>query len=224
MYKIEIISNCKSDKFEQLKELIKQFAIDIFIVQKYNLANESYKIKEEYISEYNKYLSAEDSKYLENDIAERVEFAINSINSKDENKKTRYYILVDDERVVAFQTAQVREEDGIVEGWRNFAYLDGQYRGKINDVIDSYGKHKRGLVSNVIYDNISEWFDEEKVQIERTATGRNMIKNIKIYIMKKGFVPEKYDDARIYLKKERNENRSKIELKKIYEEYVKSYR
>lgn len=221
MYKIEIISNCKSDKFEQLKELIKQFAIDIFIVQKYNLANESYKIKEEYISEYNKYLSAEDSKYLENDIAERIKFAINSIKSKDENKKTRYYILVDAERVVAFQTAQVREEDGIVEGWRNFAYLDGQYRGKINDVIDSYGKHKRGLVSNVIYDNISEWFDEEKVQIERTATGRNMIKNIKIYILKKGFVPEKYDDARIYLKKERNENRSKIELKKIYEEYVK---
>ena len=221
MYKIEIISNCKNDKFEQLKELIKQFAIDIFIVQKYNLANESYKIKEEYISEYNKYLSAEDSKYLENDIAERIKFAINSIKSKDENKKTRYYILVDAERVVAFQTAQVREEDGIVEGWRNFAYLDGQYRGKINDVIDSYGKHKRGLVSNVIYDNISEWFDEEKVQIERTATGRNMIKNIKIYILKKGFVPEKYDDARIYLKKERNENRSKIELKKIYEEYVK---
>lgn len=79
-------------------------------------------------------------------------------------------------------------------------------------------------MSNVIYDNISEWFDEEKVQIERTATGRNMIKNIKIYILKKGFVPEKYDDARIYLKKERNENRSKIELKKIYEEYVKSCR
>ena len=79
-------------------------------------------------------------------------------------------------------------------------------------------------MSNVIYDNISEWFDEEKVQIERTATGRNMIKNIKIYIMKKGFVPEKYDDARIYLKKARNENRSKMELKKIYEEYVKSCR
>ena len=51
-----------------------------------------------------------------------------------------------------------------------------------------------------------------------------MVKNIKVYIIKKGFVPEKYDDTRIYLKKERNENRSKMELKKIYEEYVKSYR
>ena len=224
MYRIEILNDSKNDKFEQLKELIKQFAIDVFIVQKYNLANESCKRKEEYISNYNRYLSAEDSKYLENDTAERIKFAINSINSKDENKKTRYYILVDDERVVAFQTAQVREEDGIIEGWRNFAYIDVQYRGKKNDVIDSYGKHKRGLVSNVIYDNISKWFDEEKVQIERTATGRNMVKNIKVYIIKKGFVPEKYDDTRIYLKKERNENRSKMELKKIYEEYVKSYR
>lgn len=224
MYKIEIISNCRSYKFIQLKKLIKRFAIDVFIVQKYNLANESYKRKEEYIRDYSRYLSAEDIKYLEKDIVERIKFAIKSINSKDKNKETRYYVLIDDERVIGFQTAQVRKEAEIIEGWRNFAYIDGLYRGKINDVIDSYGKHVRGLVSNVIYDNISEWFDEEKVQIERTATGRNMIKNIKIYVIKKGFIPEKYDDTRVYLKKDCSENKSKTELKKIYEEYVKSCR
>ena len=31
MYRIEILDNCNDDKFNQLKDLIKKFAIDVFV-------------------------------------------------------------------------------------------------------------------------------------------------------------------------------------------------
>ena len=42
MYTIEILDNFNNDKFNQLKKLIEKFAIDVFMVQKFNLSNYSY--------------------------------------------------------------------------------------------------------------------------------------------------------------------------------------
>lgn len=221
MYKIEILNDCNNNKFNQLTELIRKFAIDVFIVQKFNLSNESYNKKEKYINNYKNYLSSEELIYLNKDINERIEFAINSINSTNADKKTRYYILLNEEKVIAFQTAQVRKENNRIEGWRNFAYTENTYKGKVCNVVDTFGYTKKGITSNLIYENITKWFIEEKVEIEKTATGKNMYKNIKLYIIKKGFIPEKYDDKRIYLIKDYAKNNSKIELKHIYEEYIK---
>ena len=208
MFKIEILNNYNNDLFNQLKQLIEKFAIYVFVVQKFNLANESYKKKSNYICNYKKFLSTEDLKYLEKDINERIDFAINSLNSFDNEKKTRYYLLLNENRVIAFQTAQVRKEKDRIEGWRNFAYIDDSYRGRINEVIDSYGKRKRGILSNILYENISDWFAEEKVEVEKTATGKNMYKNIKTYI-KKGFIPEKCDDKKIYLIKHYSQSKKR---------------
>lgn len=220
MYKIEILNNCNSKKFSQLKELIKKFAIDVFMVQKLNLANSSNNKKAEYINNYKKFLTPEELNYLNKDINERIKFATNAIKNTDKHKKTKYYILLNGEKVIAFQTAQIRRENNRVEGWRNFAYTDNNYRGKICKVIDTGGNIKKGLISNLLYDNITKWFIEENVVIEKTATGKNMYKNIKIYIIKKGFVPEKYDGKRIYLIKDYKKNNSKDELKHIYEGYI----
>ena len=220
MYRIEILDNCNDDKFNQLKDLIKKFAIDVFIVQKFNLANDSYNKKVEYINNYKNYLSVQEYDYLEKDINERIEFATNSIKSVKKDKQTRYYILLNDEKIIAFQTAQVKKENNRIEGWRNFAYTDSEYRGKSYNVIDTFGNLKNGILSNLLYENITKWFIEENVVIERTATGKNMFKNIKVYIVKKGFIPEKYDDKRIYLIKDYNKNKSKSELKHIYENYI----
>lgn len=60
MYKIEILKSYNNDKFSQLKNLIKKFAIDVFMVQKFNLANETNNIKIKYIDNYKKYLSEEE--------------------------------------------------------------------------------------------------------------------------------------------------------------------
>ncbi len=41
---------------------------------------------------------------------------------KEENKITRYYVLVKDDRVIAFQTAQIRYNNNKIEGWRNILF------------------------------------------------------------------------------------------------------
>lgn len=220
MYTIEILDNFNKDKFNQLKKLIEKFAIDVFMVQKFNLSNYSYNKKSKYIDNYKKYLSDEEFSFLKKDIDERIDFATNSIKSKNKDKKTRYYILLDNDKVIAFQTAQVRKENNRIEGWRNFAYTDNIYKGKTGDAVDTYGNTKKGVLSNLLYENITKWFSEENVVIEKTATGKNMFKNIKLYIIKKGFIPEKIDDKRVYLIKEYKKNNSKLELRRIYEDYI----
>ena len=76
------------------------------------------------------------------------------------------------------------------------------------------------MLSNLLYENITKWFIEQNVEVEKTATGKNMYKNIKVYIIKKGFVPEKYDDKRVFLIKDYDKNVSKSELKQIYKNYL----
>ncbi len=142
MYKIEVLNNCNSHKFTQLTDLIKKFAIDVFIVQKINLINDSNVKKKKYIDNYTDYLSDIDIQALEKDIQDRIDFAINSIKSINKDKQTRYYILMDKEKVVAFQTAQVRKENNRIEGWRNFAYTENDYKGRIGEVTDTFGKIK----------------------------------------------------------------------------------
>lgn len=224
MYKIEIVNNYCDDKFNQLAMLIRKFAITVFMMQKYNLSNESKEKMNQYISDYNRFLSEHEIQCLEKDINNRIKFAKYSIKLKNKRKKTRYYILTKGNAIIAFQTAQVRYEDKKIEGWRNFGYTEDLYKGRMGAVVDTYGKIYNGILSNVLYQNISKWFDEEKVEIERTATGKNMYKNIKVYIVNKGFVPEKEDEERIYLIKDNNNIKSKLELKHIYEKYMDKYK
>ena len=49
-----------------------------------------------------------------------------------------------------------------------------------------------------------------------------MHKNILAYIVLKGFIPEKTDDERVYLIKEYDKIKSKKELKKIYQNCIKT--
>ena len=220
MYTIEVLNSYNNDKFKQLKSLIKKFAIDVFIMQKFNIANDSYNKKIEYINNYKKYLSDDELEFLKRDIKDRIDFVINSMKNISKDKQTRYYLVLDKNKVIAFQTAQVRKENNRIEGWRNFAYTDNNYKGKIGEVIDTYGDIKTGILSNLLYESITKWFSEENVVAEKTATGKHMYKNIIIYIIKKGFVPEKMDDKKIYLIKDYKKNKSKVELKQIYKNYI----
>ena len=223
MYKIEVLDNCQSYKFIQLTYLIKNFAINVFMVQKFNLINDSNAKKEKYIDNYTDYLSDIEIQTLKKDIQARIDFATNSIKSKNKDKQTRYYILMDEDKVIAFQTAQVRKENNRIEGWRNFAYTENDYKGKSGEVLYTSGKVKIGILSNLIYENITEWFTEENVEIEKTATGKNMLKNIKIYILKKKFIPESIDNTRVYLIKDYKDIKQKSELKHIYEKYISEF-
>ena len=142
------------------------------------------------------------------------------IDNETKNKITSFYIIKDEQQVIGFQTAQIRINQGREEGWRNYAYIKPNYAGRIEDIEDTYGEIKRGNISNVVYENITQWFKENGVTIERTATGKNMYKNILAYIILKGFVPERVDNERIYLIKDYSNIKSKKELKIIYQNYV----
>ena len=113
------------------------------------------------------------------------------INDSVKDKTTRFYIVKVEQEVIGFQTAQVRMNQGRVEGWRNYAYIKPQYAGRIEDIEDTYGEIKRGNISNIMYENITQWFKENDVTIESTATGKCMYKNILAYIVVKGFIPKK---------------------------------
>lgn len=222
MFKIEIITNINCNEYYELENLIKEFAVNVFLVQNYNFNNKAKLEKQTVINDYDKYISKEELKVLEEDISNRIGLAKELINNETKNKITRFYIIKDGQQVIGFQTAQIRINKDRVEGWRNYAYIKPKYAGRIEDVEDTYGKIKNGNISNMVYENITQWFKENNVVAERTATGKNMHKNILAYIVLKGFIPEKTDDERIYLIKEYDKIKSKKELKKIYQNCIKT--
>lgn len=222
MFKIEIITNINCNEYYELENLIKEFAVNVFLVQNYNFNNKAKLEKQTVINDYDKYISKEELKVLEEDISNRIGLAKELINNETKNKITRFYIIKEGQQVIGFQTAQIRINKDRVEGWRNYAYIKPKYAGRIEDVEDTYGKIKKGNISNMVYENITQWFKKNNVVAERTATGKNMHKNILAYIVLKGFIPEKTDDERIYLIKEYDKIKSKKELKKIYQNCIKT--
>lgn len=222
MFKIEIITNINCNEYYELENLIKEFAVNVFLVQNYNFNNKAKLEKQTVINDYDKYISKEKLKVLEEDISNRIGLAKELINNETKNKITRFYTIKDGQQVIGFQTAQIRINKDRVEGWRNYAYIKPKYAGRIEDVEDTYGKIKKGNISNMVYENITQWFKENNVVAERTATGKNMHKNILAYIVLKGFIPKKTDDERVYLIKEYDKIKSKKELKKIYQNCIKT--
>lgn len=222
MFKIEIITKTNCNEYYELENLIKEFAVNVFLAQNYNFNNKTKIEKQTAINNYDKYLPKVELKRLEEDISNRIQLAKELINNETKNKITRFYIMKDEQQVIGFQTAQIRINKDRAEGWRNYAYIKPEYAGRIKDVEDTYGKIKKGNISNMVYESITQWFKENNVVAERTATGKNMHKNILAYIVLKGFIPEKTDDERVYLIKEYNKIKSKKELKKIYQNYIKT--
>lgn len=219
-YKIEIIQNTNCAEYYELEKLIKEFAVSVFIAQNINLKGQTKSEKAIFVNNYEDYFSKEELNKLNLDIANRVNLAKKLINEDVKDKITRFYIVKADQEVIGFQTAQIRTSQDKVEGWRNYAYIKPKYVGKIENIENTYGKVKRGNISNVVYENITRWFEENSVTIERTATGKNMYKNIMAYIIVKGFVPEKTDNERVYLIKEYSNLKSRKELKSISKEYI----
>ena len=149
MYKIEIVNNYCDDKFNQLEMLIRKFAITVFMMQKYNLLNESKEKMNQYISDYNRFLSEHEIQFLEKDINNRIKFAKDSIKLKNKRKKTRYYILTKDNVIIAFQTAQVRHENNKIEA--NKAMKEKQQSGNLKDEYTFLNLYPRNLDQNNHY-------------------------------------------------------------------------
>lgn len=131
--KISILTRTDTDDFEQLKNLLKKFTIDTYLRNKPEFAELRGTKKFEFvnmaISEFEgnqplAILSDNDLKELKKDINSQIDSAIELINNnKNEGVETRYYVLKDGDRMIAFQQVQLSnsQERGRIEGWRNLA-------------------------------------------------------------------------------------------------------
>lgn len=195
--KISVLDRTDTEDFEQLMRLLKKFTIDTYIWNKAEFAelrgNKKIELVNSAISEFEgqsepSILTNEDIEQLKKDIDSQISSAKELIDKRTNgNVETRYYILEDVNKMISFQQVQLAKENERVEGWRNLAYVDQEYAGKSGKVIDSKGVLREGLYSEIIYEDIGQWFEENGVNYERTCTGVNMLSNILAYIMVKGF-------------------------------------
>lgn len=211
--KISILNRTDTQDFEQLMVLLKKFTIDTYIRNKPEFSELKSKKKFELvnnaISEFEgkselSILTNKDIEQLKRDIASQISSAKELIvNKTNENIETRYYILKDDNQMIAFQQVQLvkRKENDRIEGWRNLAYIEQEYAGKTGQVIDSRGVLHDNFYSEIIYEDIGQWFKENEINYERTCTGVNMLSNILAYIRVKGFLPFNKNSKNIFLEK-----------------------
>ena len=218
-YTITTVDDPDSPYYTELEELIKEFALNVFVFQNFKLSKEE---RYRYIENYTKLLSMDDLIHLEKDVEERLKALKESLTTKNPFNETRYYVLLKDNEVIGFQTAQVKSYIDRIEGWRNFAYMKRNHMGRTGTVKSTYDDLTSGFLSEQLYKNISKWFLESGVTVERTATGTNMMQNIFAYIVYKGFIPDGMDKQRVYLKKEYSNKHSKVELLEEFEKYVRT--
>ena len=229
--KISVLDRTDTQDFEQLMVLLKKFTIDTYIRNKPEFSelrgSKKLELVNNAINEYEgkselSILNNEDVKQLKRDIDSQISSAKELIDNRtNENIETRYYILKDGNRMISFQQVQLgkRKENDRIEGWRNLAYAEQEYAGKSGQVIDSRGILQDGLYSEIIYEDIGQWFEENEVNYERTCTGVNMLSNILAYIRVKGFLPFSKNEKNIFLEKFMDHKVDRTTLSKVYKLY-----
>ena len=230
--KISILDRTDTQDFEQLKVLLKKFTIDTYIRNKPEFSglkgSKKFELVNSAINEFEGknelcILTNEDVKQLKREIDLQISSAKELIeNRTNGNIETRYYTLKDGDKMISFQQVQLvkgKKESEKIEGWRNLAYVEQEYAGKSGQVIDSRGNSQTGLYSEIIYEDIKQWFEKNGVNYERTCTGVNMLSNILAYIRAKGFLPFAKNEKNIFLEKFREHEVDRTTLSKTYKLY-----
>jgi len=232
--KISVLDRTDTQDFEQLMVLLKKFTIDTYIRNKPEFSelkgSKKFELVNNAISEFEgkrelSILNDEDVEQLKRDIDSQISSAKELIDNRTNgNTETRYYILKDGDRMISFQQVQLakRKENDRIEGWRNLAYAEQEYAGKSGQVIDSRGILQDGLYSEIIYEDIGQWFEENEVNYERTCTGVNMLSNILAYIRVKGFLPFSKNEKNIFLEKFMDYKVDRTTLSKAYKLYCQN--
>lgn len=228
--KISVLDRTDTGDFKKLVVLLKKFTIDTYIRNKPEFSElrgkKEVEVVNTAIQEYENQiplsiLTQEDIEQLKKDIHSQISSAKELIDKKiNGNTETRYYIMKDDDRMVSFHQVQLAKEkdNGRIEGWRNLAYAEQDYRGS-GQVIDSKGVIQEGRYSEIIYNDIGHWFEDNGVNYERTCTGVNMLGNILTYVRYFGFLPCGKNDKTIFLEKFSEHTVSRSVLRKAYSLY-----
>ena len=231
MLNISILNQNYGNDFDGLLILIKKLIVDIYTRNKPEFiglkGNEKYNIVKQAINEYDgisplSILNEEDISTIRKRINYQITMANDLIGTKKDDKlETRYYILKDQDSVIAFQQAQIMSAGERIVGSRYLAYTDERYSriGK-QHILDSTNTVKYGICSEVLYYDISNWFESCGVTHEKTSTGKRMLQNISTYIIIKGFLPQSKDKRNIYFAKDISQPVEKEVRKKIYKTYL----
>lgn len=231
MLNISILNQNYGNDFDGLLILIKKLIVDIYTRNKPEFiglkGNEKYNIVKQAINEYDgisplSILNEEDISTIRKRINYQITMANDLIGTKKDDKlETRYYILKDQDSVIAFQQAQIMSAGDQIVGSRYLAYTDERYSriGK-QHILDSTNTVKYGICSEVLYYDISNWFESRGVTHEKTSTGKRMLQNISTYIIIKGFLPQSKDKRNIYFAKDISQPVEKEVRKKIYKTYL----
>lgn len=231
MLHVNILNQNYGEDFNGLLILIKKLIVDIYTRNKPEFiglkGSAKYNIVNQAINEYDgisplSILNEEDILTIRKRINYQITMANDLIcNKKDDKLETRYYILKDEDSVVAFQQAQIMSAGEQIVGSRYLAYTDEKYArfGK-QHILDSANTVKYDICSEVLYYDISNWFESRGVTHEKTSTGKRMLPNISAYIILKGFLPQSKDKRNIYFEKDLSQTVEKEVRKKIYKTYL----
>ena len=230
LLRISVLDRTDTQDFEQLMVLLKKFTIDTYVRNKpeyaYLRGRKEDEVVNSAIQEFEKQtppsiLTQEDIEQLKKDIDSQISSAKELIDKKiNGNTETRYYVMKDDDIMVSFHQVQLvkGKDNGRIEGWRNLAYAEQNYRGS-GQVIDSRGAIQEGRYSEIIYDDIGYWFEDNGVNYERTCTGVNMLGNILMYVRYLGFLPFSKNDKNVFLEKFKEHKVDIATLSKVYKLY-----
>ena len=231
--RISVLDRTDTEEFQQLRVLLQKFTIETYVKNKIEYKNlrgsKEAEVVNKAIQEFEEetastILKKEEIEQLKKDIYSQISSAKQLIDKKiNGNTETRYYVMKDRDRIVSFNQVQLakRKENGRIEGWRNLAYAEQDYRGS-GQVIDSRGIMQDGHYSKIIYDDIGQWFEDNGVNYERTCTGVNMLGNISTYVRFLGFLPCSKNEKNIFLEKFKEQKLDRSTLSKAYKLYCQN--
>lgn len=222
---IHIVDGTNTTDFEQLKTLKKKLMIDSYIRNDLKFFNLNREEQNKIINSAIEILDNPnlDSVDLTSDDIEKIQKAINEkidfLKEDVTNPDYRYYVLKDEDRVVAFQEVYINEgeEKEKIEGHIAGSYTEPEYRTK-GDVITISGERKEGSFSKILIEDAKKWFSEKGVTHEEIGAGENVFYNMETYIVKWGFIPDERINGTIFMVRDvNNPIEDKNVLSKIFE-------
>lgn len=233
-YEVTRELNVLSPEYKQFQKLVIQFMIDQYIRNESSYCQCNHQQQKKYIekaindyqnwSEGGNHFQILTAREIREGIHDEVRWIMKEVNQfaenqQDENYQKRFYWLKKDDEVIGFQKAIIEKAKNGTIGWRMLAYTDPRYAGKIIEKKDQNNEKQNILLTSLLYHEIDEWFNENKVTVEKTITGIHMLSNIQLYMIGLGFMPIGKKEDMLYFQKEKNNPYPKQILKKIYQMY-----
>lgn len=128
----------------------------------------------------------------------------------DEDERICVHYLQEKDEIISFAITIIDKFNGVGIGDKYIWYVSPKYRSEKFKTQDSNEQYAIKYINS----NIDNYFKEKSVKIEKISASLKNKKNILKYF-ELGYIPEKYDDERVLLKKIHGYNLSNEDNEKI---------